>query len=273
MECISKLLSPRDYTCFDENNQLQTRTLNSLQRLCRRIFGCYAETHLSNVAKRAYTVTLNGDFQRDSQNLLKILAKANEVYLKRTEDVYYAELPSYQRNSGEKVRVHIGYIIPKPKQVNEKYRIQSICFALSSDPQGLPGLMEVRSKRSGPSRRTEVILPIAYIAHFSPRIYEGLDAAAMSPIAEAAHSLLSKMLYNSESSEMKEIFTILHDLPEEFEPTGMIQHGWASADNPKDRKFSLTKAWAKQRGPQDYGQKLSLDFALTLLAETEEKRE
>ncbi len=73
------------YNYFDQYHQLQSRHLNIFQRFLRNVFGRYASTHLTAVVNKAYNVTLNDQFQGNTEKktqLLNLFAKANRgIYL------------------------------------------------------------------------------------------------------------------------------------------------------------------------------------------------
>ncbi len=94
MNYFSNIIPKYSYHYFDMDNQFQTKQLNIFQCFVRKVFGCYAETHLSSVAKKGYAVTLNDQFQAaptKRQELLKLIAKAERVY---GYNQSWAKLPS-----------------------------------------------------------------------------------------------------------------------------------------------------------------------------------
>lgn len=118
MSLLSKIIPGYEYCYFDQYNQFQTKQLNIFQRVARNIFGCYAETHLSNVINQAYKVTLNDNLQattRKNQKLLELIRKAKHIS--------YVHLSTLADHSTE--ILSIKYTIEK---VGDTFKIASIDF-------------------------------------------------------------------------------------------------------------------------------------------------
>lgn len=129
MNCFRNIMPEYSYSYFDAYNQLQVKELNIFQCFVRKAFGCYAETHLSNVVKKAYTVTLNDQFQaspRKQQELLRLIAKAESILVSQ----FYMNLSSCNLSNGKKVNISVCYNISKPENAGDSYKISSIGFKL-----------------------------------------------------------------------------------------------------------------------------------------------
>jgi hypothetical protein len=121
MNMINRITAQYKYHYFDKHDHLQTKSLNVIQYLLRRIFGCYAETHLNNVVKKAYQITLKSDFVatgEERQQLLKLIAKAYRFSLRPPE----YQIPSTKKD----VSISLSYSIQK--RSSEDYKISGINF-------------------------------------------------------------------------------------------------------------------------------------------------
>jgi hypothetical protein len=130
MGLLDSILPKYNYTYFDAYNQIQVKQLNIFQCILRKAFGYYAETHLSNVVKKAYTVTLSGQFQQGPekrQALLKLIAKAYAVLSINQSDTKIAE---FKLDADTKVSIGARYALSRPKKPTDDLKISSIDLTL-----------------------------------------------------------------------------------------------------------------------------------------------
>ena len=130
MGLLDSIILKYNYTYFDAYNQIQVKQLNIFQCILRKAFGYYAETHLSNVAKKAYIVTLSGQFQQGPakrQALLKLIAKAYHVFNINHSDTKIAE---FKLDADTEVSINARYALSKPKKPTDDLKISSIDLTL-----------------------------------------------------------------------------------------------------------------------------------------------
>jgi hypothetical protein len=124
MTCVDFFKPTYEYAYFDQNNNPQIKKLNVFQCVARRVFGCYTETHLSNVVEKAYKFTLNGGCcERNIEKLLlKAIAKRNR----------FVHLGDCDLSGNKKAGISVIYNIKENRDKNfskdDRYRISSIRF-------------------------------------------------------------------------------------------------------------------------------------------------
>jgi hypothetical protein len=130
MGLLDSIIPKYNYTYFDAYNQIQVKQLNIFQCIFRKAFGYYAETHLSNVVKKAYTVTLSGQFQQGpakQQELLKLIAKAYAVL---SINQSYTKISEFNLDADRKVSINARYALSQPKKPTDDLKISSINLTL-----------------------------------------------------------------------------------------------------------------------------------------------
>lgn len=131
MSFINKILPNYTYYYFDDTNELKSKKLNIIECFFRKVFGCYAETHLPTVSQNAYQATLNYKFyatDKEKQVLLKLIAKARAVYGYSRS---FIQLPKHWSSDNTKVNIRMHYNIIAPKKATDRFAISSIDFYLS----------------------------------------------------------------------------------------------------------------------------------------------
>lgn len=298
MNLLNSVMPKYSYNYFDSYNQLQTKQLNIFQCFVRRAFGCYAETHLSNVAQIAYTVTLKDQFQaapRKQQELLKLIAKAKNVYGFRRS---YINLPACNLSTGTKVNISLRYDIRKPEDATGNFKISSIDFNLifsrNNHVQKNLNISIFKNK----SQRTVVYLPFGLFQGNSDDSEDSIKNRLNSEYVKTISDLLAKILNDSSTScEMDEVQYCADDyrymyygLSSKSQPStddlnsmqdkAMSQLGWEYLNQFKDPRGVVEKrvyihrkeAAAKNQNLAALGfnQQLSTAFAASFLETTRE---
>ncbi len=203
MNYFSNIIPKYSYHYFDMDNQFQTKQLNIFQCFVRKVFGCYAETHLSSVAKKGYAITLNDQFQPDPtkrQELLKLIAKAVRVY---GYNQSWAKLPSCNLPSGSELSVSVRYVITNSENISGNCKISSIDFKLIFSRNNLVQKTFNIAIFKNKSQRIEVLLPLKGIWHDSEN---SIELNLNSEYAKTIIDLVAKVLNDSPSfPEMDEI--------------------------------------------------------------------
>jgi hypothetical protein len=131
MNLLNKILPTYNYHCFDRFNQFQVVPLNIIDLFFRRVFGWYADTHLANVVKRAYGVTLTGDLPaatpQKKQELLKLIAKAQDLFGYSQSHMKLSDCPL---SNGSQMGISVRYSINKPSNKDGSFKISSVDFEL-----------------------------------------------------------------------------------------------------------------------------------------------
>lgn len=104
---LYKVTPTRRYCYFDQFNQLQTKRFHIFQRMIR-CFGGYKNTHLSNVIKRGYLLSLEGVIQE--RRMLKVISKVQKKYGVNSDKSYF-QLPDYNLANGSTVKIGVRYKI------------------------------------------------------------------------------------------------------------------------------------------------------------------
>ncbi|MBI5346545.1 MAG: hypothetical protein HZB76_05330 [Chlamydiae bacterium] len=142
MSLLQTITAKYRYNYFDEANCMQVKELNIMQYALRKIFGCYAETHLFTVVQKAYKISFDDAFQYnsegDKQKLLGMIYKANSLFsnegITQEEKLSYI-FARYRSVSNDKIDIKVKYNVKKNA---DKYQISSIDFKfLPSSEEGL----------------------------------------------------------------------------------------------------------------------------------------
>ncbi len=126
MAFFSCVLPNYKYNYFDKYNQFQEKQLNIFQYFLRKWFGYYAETHLSAVVKKAYSLTLSDQFQgsaKKRQELLQLIEKSQRVYGVTQS---YVELYNRPLSSGKTAKISVRYWIDTQKISSVDFKINLI---------------------------------------------------------------------------------------------------------------------------------------------------
>lgn len=188
-----------NYNYFDSLNQFQEKQLNIFQYILRRVFGCYAETHLSNVVKKGYTLTLNNQFPakpEKQQNLLKLIKKAYDI--SKLRDI---ELGDYRLSSSKNVKISLFYDIKKPKKEAEDFKISSIDFKLTFTENSLLKTTDhLISIFKNNSNELVTCLPKDLFERYSTHSEDSLKLCLNSEEAKITNDLIAKTLHDSNNS-------------------------------------------------------------------------
>lgn len=207
MEYLNKILPTYNYYFFDQYNQLQSKQLNILQCLFRKLFGSSPETHLCNVVKKAYTLTLNGEFQatrKKQQALLSLFAKVERVYgLGKS----FIELPDFDLPSGNKVTVAVCYALYGAPRNEQDLKISSIDFKLIfRNRDGSVHNTQELSIYKNKSNKLIVRLPHRLFAGYTDDSVGSINRRLSSEPSPTISKLVAKIVTESQScSEMAEV--------------------------------------------------------------------
>lgn len=298
---ICQFVPAYDYNYFDEYNQLQTRQLNIFQCAFRKLFGWYDETHLSNVVKKAYTVTLNDQFTQGPakrQELLKLILKSESVYAAQS----YIKLPEYQLPSGTSRSISMRYEISIPERETDSFKISSVDFKIEPSRDGRISLEQPYhvGLYKNKSQRIVAQLPRDLFQGNTDDTKDSINTRLNGEEATIINNLFAKVLNDSSSAhEMADIKYYATDyrwLPyfsrelnrpmpdalnkvqekamqelgwEYLEPFTESRPGWNGGITNLKRVYHFTKEAAEQNRhltTAGFNQNLSMAFAIQSLA-------
>lgn len=158
----------KEYLYFNKENEFQTKQLNIFQRLIRKLFGCYSETHLSNVVKKGYTYTCQEKCNHSptwSKNFIKLVKKEQEKpgfskgSMKRRS--LYKNIVNYTIPAQEKkIHIDLKYKFNASLSTEQDPRLSAIRFIITSQKKGQPKkTYKVSLRKNADKNKVEVIFP------------------------------------------------------------------------------------------------------------------